>query len=155
MSAEPQSTSADKLRDLFDSKTLRDREDAIRKDLESRGVVDVAEKEKALVRSLALTQLALSFQLIYSLIYGSQIAILKSLNTARLGVSRDKVKEIYDFAASRHPDTYKNYAYERYLAFLADSGLIAEEGGLVFVTPLGVEFLQFLARTGKPEFKPL
>ncbi len=137
----------------FDSPVLRDQENLINGELT--GVRTAPEKEKFLVRALALTKLALAFEQIHSIIWGSQIYILEYLNDRRtLGASKQDIKtSFYDVAIARWP--FIN-PYETYLGFMKASNLIREENESLFITNFGVEFLRYLTSTGKSNarFKP-
>ncbi|MGA1980793.1 MAG: hypothetical protein ABSG99_09605 [Sedimentisphaerales bacterium] len=132
----------------FDSPVLREQVDLINNELTS---MQASEKERFLVRYLSIVKLELAFERIYSIIWGSQIYILEHLNDRRfIGASKEDIKtSFYDPAVTRWPTFFRNYSYEAYLAFLKSSNLVREEGPLLFVTDFGVDFLQYLTRTGK------
>jgi len=77
---EKNQSSVEQLMDLGHSITRDELEHSIRADLDQRGVVSAADKERVLIRYLAATQMALSFQQIYMDIFGSQITLLRNLN---------------------------------------------------------------------------
>jgi hypothetical protein len=144
----------EKLMNALESPALKATEDEIRKDLENRGTVD---KEKVLIRYLAVASLSILFERINALIWGSQIYILEHLNTIRTGVNKDEIKRLfYDDAITRYPLYYVGYSYEAYLRFLKASQLIIEENEILKITNLGVEFLRYLAETGRStaRFRP-
>jgi len=144
----------DELMKALESPVLRREEEAIRKDLESRGVID---KEKVLIRYLAVAYLSILFERINALIWGSQIYILEHLNTIRTGAHKDEIKRLfYDDAKTRYPLYYATYSYEKYFGFLKSSHLIIDEDVVIKITDVGVEFLRYLAATGQSSarFRP-
>lgn len=159
-SQEPVDTTAsstEKLMKALDNPALQEGEDLINETLRKAGIKEGPEREKLLIRYLAATNLALTFERIDSVIWGSQIYILEHLNESRLGVSKEKIKAAYyDDAVEKWPPFFANYSYDNYLGFLKDSNLVLEKDRYLFITKLGVEFLQYLARIGKSgaRFRP-
>ena len=151
------SPTEDRMRE-FDSPVLREQENSINAALTRGGTTQGPEKERFLVRALAITRLALAFEQIHFIIWGSQIYILEYLNDRRLiGASKENIKtSFYDIAVTRWPNFFTNYSYDMYLGFLKASNLIREENEVLFITPFGMEFLQYLTNTGKSSahFKP-
>jgi hypothetical protein len=136
----------------FDSVILLESETFIKKDLENRGLDD----KKAidiLSRHLAATQLALRFEYIYSSIWGSQINLLKYLNSrAPYGDTVESIKSIfYETATSLYPEVYNNYSFEAYIHFLISRTLIVQSDNIFNITNLGRDFLIYLIQTGKSE----
>lgn len=147
------SSTEDRMRE-FDSPILREQENLINESLTRVG----PEKERFLVRDLAITKLSLAFERIYSVIWGSQIYILEYLNDRRLiGALKEDIKtSFYDDAVRRWPDRFVGYSFDMYLGFLKESNLIIEKNESLFITNFGVEFLRYLTSTGKSgaRFKP-
>jgi hypothetical protein len=149
--------SAEKLMKTLDSPVLIQGENLIKEALDKAGVGEGTERENLLIRFLAVTNLALTFERIDSIIWGSQIYILEHLNTNRLGIARGDIKSLYyDEATKRWPTFFGTYSYDAYLGFLKNSNLILEQDGNLLITNFGVEFLQYLARVGKSgaRFRP-
>jgi len=138
----------------FDSPVLQEQKRLINEALTRVG----PEKERFLVRELAITQLSLAFERTYSTIWGGQICILEELNDRRtLGSSKEEIKtSFYDVAVTKWPNYFTNYSYDEYLDFLKASNLMREENETLFINALGIEFLQYLTQTGKSgaRFKP-
>ena len=143
-------SSTEKLMKELDSPVLREQEDLINNTLNKLGVKQGTEKEKLLIRYLAATHLALVFEQIYSTIWGSQIYILEHLNEQRQGVTKGDFKTLYyDDAVKKWPNIFVGYSYDAYIDFLKNSNLILEKNGYLLITIRGVEFLQYLTRTGR------
>ena len=144
--------SADELMKAFDSIVLLDVETAIKKDLENRQLGN-KEAIDILSRHLAATQLALRFENINASIYGSQINLLKYLNSrVPDGETAENIKSyFYDSAAILYPNLYNHYPFEAYLYFLTSRTLIIGTGNIYNITNLGRDFLIYLVQTGKSE----
>jgi hypothetical protein len=135
----------------FDNAVWRAQEDLIKKDLEDKNL-SIEGKINYLTKKLAVTSLARSFEFIYSSIWGSQIQILKLMNSQN-GVPIEVIKPFYDLASNNYPVVFTNYPFEKYMDFLAVHGLILKKNDLSFITEYGREFLAFLVYTGKSEFR--
>jgi hypothetical protein len=95
----------------------------------------------------------------YRLIFGSQIAALKQLNT--LGpLTVRQAREIYNITALRNfPETFKDEEFPAWGGYLINRGLVTLEPGeptedtKAFLTPLGKDFLLFMVGRGLIEYK--
>lgn len=141
------SSTEDRMRE-FDSPVLLEQENLINRELTS---IQGLERERFLVRALATTNLAFAFEQIHSTIWGSQICLLEHLNNRRIiGASKEDIRiSYYEDAATRWPAFFTNFSYDMYLGFLKESNLIIERGETLLITEFGVDFLQYLTRTGK------
>ena len=147
--ADTNKTPTEELMETFNSQIIREREVAIQTYLETRSVSSNNDKIKVLTRHLAIVQLFSSFEKTYNLIYGSQVCILEELNEKRLGVLKEDIKRFYDDGEIKWPQFFLDYSFDAYLNFLKTSGIITEKDGCLFITNYGVEFLEYLARTGR------
>lgn len=146
-------SSSDELMRAFDRISLRQQEDLIKRDLTDKGLENNSEAAKVLIRHLAATQLALFFERVNAIIWGSQINILQHLNAKVEGDTRDAVKSYYDIAATIHPDLFQAYSFENYLNFLIGYGLITESTSRLYITQLGQDFLIFIAETRRTGYR--
>jgi hypothetical protein len=150
-------SSTDAIMKKFDNPLLREQEEIINENLKKDGILQ-ADKEKVLIRYLALTHFELSFLRIESAIWGSQIYILEELNDRRTsGSSKESIKiNHYDDAVKKWPERFVGYTFDMYLDFLKSSNLVLERDGNLYITNLGVEFLQYLAKIGRSgaRFRP-
>ncbi len=137
----------------FDSPVLREQEQRIRRDFESQHITGPAAFE-VLIRHLAVFQIGYFFEWAYSQIWGSQLFILQTLNATSAPVPLQRVRPIYDAAAQQHPEAFASYPFENYINYLVTILLIARTNGNISITPLGREFLAYIARVGKPFIKP-
>ena len=87
---------AQELMRALDSSALLEQERLIKADLEKRGLEHTGETIDVLVRHLAGYQLAVAFEEIYRLIFGSQIYILKRANETRVltGASVEEIRRL-------------------------------------------------------------
>lgn len=151
--AKESKSSIEELMRTFDSAVLREEEKFINEDLERRGLSNNKDVIDVLVRHLAATRLELYYERINVQIWGSQISILKYLNSTRQGQPVEKLRPFYDNMAKLYPDNFAHDSFERYLNFLTSWNLIVQRDGLYYVSMLGKEFLSYLVRTGQPELR--
>ena len=116
--------------------------------------IHVGEKEtiELLTMHLAATQLVLLAEQVYRLIFGSQILLLKLLNTSG-AIPEEKLRHYYEDVKSRQPEFYATYSFEGYMGFMASHRLISKEGEYT-ITVIGKEFLKWITDAGVPENKP-
>ena len=124
--------------------------DPVAQELETRLLVEVANlppehREKTLVRALTNSQMARSFALAYSNIFGSQISALEKLNAS--SVSRDEAARMFEELKARDP-IFVDLTLEQYLQFLFDWKFISQQNGQLFITQTGRNFLQFMVSSG-------
>jgi hypothetical protein len=119
---------------------LKDRETAIRRDIETLFPSDMTGRVNSLITHLAATQLVLAFESINKLIWGSQLELLLHVNSSFNGAAVDDVKVFYEKAAAAHQAGLKEYPFENYLRFLINSGLLIRTNGRVYITPFAKEF---------------
>ncbi|MBU4288097.1 MAG: hypothetical protein KKI12_08000 [Proteobacteria bacterium] len=111
---------------------------------------------KVLVKHLAGTQLLLAFERIHSIIFGSQIFLLKRLNeSAGVGKPMVFVEQHIDHVRNMFSENLSSWTNEQYLQFLFDRILIVRNDEQLHVTNLGVEYLTWLVRNGRSDNKPL
>lgn len=135
---------------------ITDFEGRIKNELITKGLSTNEDSIKVLIRHLAGTQLLLSFEQIHSLIFGSQIFLLKKLNeVAGQGRPFSFVKNYFDHVKSLYPDALGDWSYDQYLEFIFGRSLIISHNEQVHITNLGVEYLTWMARNGRREENPL
>jgi hypothetical protein len=151
----PTSKEVQDLLQTFDSPALLQQEQVLVADLQARRLDSTSDTTKVLVRHLAKTRLALACELVYRLIFGSQIALLKSINTMGGSMSEADVHQFYETVVSANPNIFPADRPEPYLNFLVRQGLLFPQDGHFLITDFGREFLVWLAQTGALENKPL
>jgi hypothetical protein len=130
------------------SPMIRETEEIIERDLVQRNLTTPRDREEALVRSLAIANVALHYEKIYQTIWGSQIDALRYVNP-RSGVSDSELRPIYERAKVVWPNFFYSYSFEQWLAFMVESKLLLRKESLLFITVSGREFLQYLVGTAK------
>lgn len=133
----------------FDSPLLVEAERLILNDLKERKIEDAPDRERALLRSLASTNIILHFERVHGLMWASQLACLRYLNTIDHGAEQKELAPIYEHAKSEYPAWYENQTFERWLAFLRAYNLITEREERLVITVAGREFLKYLVAAGK------
>ena len=112
-------------------------------------IADPQTRERALSTFAAAMMVSWTFEKIEAGIWGSQIQLLQSLNTAPAGITREWIKEnFFDVAQKQFPAWYSSYSFDQYLGFLSSFNLIAA-GPMVAITEHGREYLVWRVRLGK------
>ena len=143
---------ADELLKEFDNALLVEREKFVRAELERLHIDPGSDRERILIRLLAALSLVQAFERTYTLIWGSQISVLQSLNSAG-SVRVDLLRSWYDQAAAREPGLYDGYKFENWLGFLQMNLLILRSGECVTISLEGREFLKYLLHQGYTLYK--
>lgn len=157
---EQSSTSAEAVQQLLDvvgnSIVISEHEELIRRDLRSKGLVVDGDTNKVLIKHLAGTQILLAFERVHSLIFGSQIYLLKKLNEVA-GQGRDLkfVLNHFEHVKGIFPNELGDWNADQYLAYLYSQILITRYMDQFHITNFGVEFLTWMARNGRREDKAL
>lgn len=127
-------------------------ETRIRNDLTARSLQIDGETSKVLIKYLAASRVALEFEQIQNLIFGSQIFLLKKLNEVTgVGQALPLVQAHFAHVQQTFPDSFSDWSLENYLHFLVDRALIVYQDGKYHITNLGKEYLVWMARTGRRE----
>jgi len=102
------------------------------------------ERTQRLVFSLAEAQVERQFELIWGIIFGSQIAALRRI--MQLGtISIDDLKKYFDEEVrSIDPELYAKFDFNHWLRFLLEQNLIVVEDGRVSLADNGRDFLVFV-----------
>ena len=97
-----------------------------------------------LLRNLTDTFIQLGFERTYRYIFGNQIRLLKSLNTAGQQ-SRELMEKYFDGVKSQRSEL-KDGDLDQYLQFLFNETLIRLDGDVYGITIKGQEFLMWITR---------
>jgi hypothetical protein len=95
----------------------------LRSELEKRAGQDKDQKIEILLHALASTNVQLVHERNYNQIFGSQIVALNQMNQIG-GSDEQALKDIYNNAVARWPESYKHFTFEDWKAFLLKSGLV-------------------------------
>jgi hypothetical protein len=151
----PTSKDIQSLLQTFDSPALLNQEKMIFADLKARGLDTDSDTTKVLVRHLARTQLNLGCEFVYRLIFGSQIALLKRVNSAPGGLTDNEAKQFYELITERHREIFPVDDSGPFFEFLIRQGLILRDGGRFHISGFGKEFLAWLVQSGVSEYKAI
>jgi hypothetical protein len=111
-------------------------------------------KIEILTKEYAETFFYLRCQAVYNSIFGSQINLLKILNSHKpYGLNKNYIKDYFNDITQKYPDFFATWTYEMYLNFLKQSILITTNESNFCITEFGVDFLVWLQRTGYTENK--
>lgn len=145
------------LKDVQRNAVIDEMVENIEKELKSRSLSYDSPTEKVLIKYLADAQLLLQFEQTYNVIFGSQISLLKRINT--LGrMTQGELQAFVGGVFQQFPDQFRGWDLDSYLAYLYNSLLITndkENDNKVGLTVRGVEFLAWMTRSGKEEKKGL
>lgn len=140
------------LRNVYMPPIALEQAELIRKDLNN-FKLDQSDQVGILVNQLALTQLRVRAEYTYRTIFGSQIALLKFLNTSG-GGTRARLLEFYETAKTQFPNLYETYSFEEYLNYLMSQGLVvAHPPDRYIITVAGREFLKWMTEASVLENK--
>lgn len=141
---------------IGNSIVINEFEKQIIKELNEKDMVLTTEVETVLVRHLAGTQLLLAFVKIDKYIFGSQLNLLKELaSIAPEGFTSNEIKEYYENVKLDFPNSFKEWDYKKYLAYLYSSVLITKNGDKVHLTNFGQEFIDWISLNKADEIRGL
>lgn len=136
------------------SPTVKAREELIRAQL-ARLKFDLDDPltVEVLIRNVAYSQTITAFETFYRLIFGSQLAVIRSLSKGPM--NEDQLLGLFQRAKKRFPKFYASYTYEEWRDFLINQGAILHdpERGVYELTTAGREFLIWMVNTGVSENK--
>jgi hypothetical protein len=136
--------------DLYSRSPIQiEKEDQIRKELSERGLTNDEEKVKLLIRALATNIIQADCERISLLIFGSQLELLIEMNAHGQGMKIQHVEKWYLETIKTNYPALVNLPFEDYIGFLYRQGLAVIEADVVKVTNFGIEFMQYLVRTGQ------
>lgn len=127
----------------YDNPLLREQETRILTDLKTRGLGECEAANKALIRSLAGTQILLIFQDIQGHIYASQVTALNYLNSRNAPAPPQDLQPIFDLAKRQYPELYVSYGFSEWLGFIIAWQLVEERNGHLTISQVGHEYLKW------------
>lgn len=115
---------------------------------------ETAEKIEFLIHANATLWAQLAHERVYRLIFGSQLRLMLSLNTAG-GLTTVQVREQYDIAAGQFPQLYANSTFEQWIGYLTgQSQVTVDQQGNYHLTPEGRGLLRYIIDWKLPPEKP-
>jgi hypothetical protein len=116
----------------------------------NKGLADSPTIIPYLIDRISVLGIAYQYEHTYSIIFGSQLLILKHLNDYPDGLSKEIIKQtFYNPVATTYKKVYDNYPFDNYLNFLELFGLIKIEEKIVKITPFGNGFIGYLTKQRK------
>lgn len=158
---QPKKNANENVQELIDrignSIVITSLETRIKDELKEKDLEIDSDTSTVLVRHLAGTQLMLEFERIHSVIFGSQIYLLKDLNSSIPdGLLKEEVYAHIERVRQHFSESLANWSNEQYLSFLYSSILIVDgDGNTIHITNMGVEYLIWITRNGFRDNKPL
>lgn len=143
----PKLKDAEDLLSIISSQSIITYENSIRNDLKELKT-DEPKQIEILTKALASIQGKLYYQSVHNAIWGSQLSLLRHLNTAPKGSSLEVLKVFYDLGAAKTPSMYTNYKFEQYSEYLIGSHLIEKQDNCYFISQLGIDYLSYLTLYG-------
>jgi hypothetical protein len=134
----------------FDNPLLLEAEELILQDLKQRHIETPEGRERALIRSLASTNIVLHFERVYNAIWASQVSSLRFLNSREDGADSSELVPFYESGKAGYPVWYANHPFQRWLEFLQVFNLVLCRDGRCHITVAGMEFLKYLVASRKP-----
>jgi hypothetical protein len=88
--------------------------------------------------------ISLAFELDHAIIWETQVPALKLIRAAGpRGIRVQRLHSWYLESAGHYPELYDGCSFRRWLEFLEQAQLIAQEAGRVLLTENGVKFLEY------------
>ena len=114
-------------------------------------------KFNKLIEELVKATISLSFEEIYSAIFGSQIDLLFKLNERpNSGMSSDEVNLHINVVKTLYPNQFREWSNEQYLVFLCQtSSLVNRKDDRYFITEKGTNFITWIISNSRSRKKPL
>jgi hypothetical protein len=141
---------------IGNSIVINEFEKQIIKELNDKDMELSTKVETVLVRHLAGTQLLLAFIKIDKYIFDSQLNLLRELaSIAPEGFTSNEIKEYYENVKLDFPNSFNDWDYKKYLAYLFSSVLITKNGDKVHLTNFGQEFLDWISLNKADEIRGL
>lgn len=138
------------------SVALNEVEGRIRAELTAKSLPVDTETSKVLLKFLASSTLRVEFEQIHSLIFGSQIYLLKKLNEVPgRGLPRAVLQKHFEHVKSLYSESFSDWNLEQYIEFLVGRSLIVENNGVFHLTNLGNDYLVWITRSNRPENRDL
>lgn len=134
---------------------INDYEEKMKKELQENKLSTDGDTVKVLIKHLVGTQLLLAFEQIHSLIFRSQIILLKKLNeVAGQGIKIELINKYIEKIKESHSEL-EDWTADQYLQYLRSQLLIVGDQDRIHISNLGVEYLTWMVRNGRNEDRPL
>jgi hypothetical protein len=105
-------------------------------------------REESLKHTLIDQYCGLLLERVSRFLYGSQIDVAIFLNANNNRATLAEIKRFYDTAATNFPEIYKNYSFEKWLAFMQTNGIVGTSDNIVGATPIGKALIAYMQMRG-------
>jgi hypothetical protein len=134
-----------------DNAWINERRRQIEVRIEALGLQSDSQKCSWLTRELTLAFIANEFEVLYRVIYSSQISVLLVANRSLgAGLAESVLRASYDQIKARHPEYYveRDISFDSWLGFLLGQDLLRRDSDVFHLTVRGHTFLHFLVGRG-------
>lgn len=121
-------------------------EENIEKTIAAKNISEPQEVIKILRGHAALWLLAYQYEIIYHIIFGTQISFLHHLNANPGGLEKSDVTPFYDRSVALG---LRDFTKDKYMEYLIDSGLVEVKDDKYVLARVGKGFLLFLLEANK------
>ena len=128
-------------------------ESLIIRDLAAANIQNQEEKERILISHLASTQLNAAYERINNSIFGSQIELLRYLNSVPNPVELISLELFYSNAAKKYPEYYNNYSLQAYTNYLLNMNIVVHSDAGYNISKFGNGYLVYIAEKGLTGFR--
>jgi hypothetical protein len=126
------------------SASILEREKTIQNQLQAFNLKNEEEKISVLSRALATARVALEFNNIANIIFGSQVTLLIQLSGTHNGITQNQAEIIFEQAKTAFPELHGERKLEDWLMYLHSSNLITLTENKIDITQFGTDFLKHL-----------
>lgn len=130
---------------------VKERKDKIKEELDELNCANEAEEKERVITALATSQIMHNFEIIYGIIFASQIILLKKLNTSYNPLTKENIEGFFASFQKNLPDPLSDFTLDSYLKFLYEFELISFSENIYNITKKGIEYLAWMERVGKAE----
>lgn len=141
-------TESRRMSKAYQNQIITNEEEVIRKQISEAKLAN-EETISILINHLANSNFLVLVNVIDKIIYNEQIELLEYLNTHRNAPqSLDTLEQFFNKWQEKSKKT--SYNFTNFLNFLIEYGLIQQNMGGYSISSLGIEYLSFIVRVGRP-----
>lgn len=126
------------------SASILEREKTVHNQLQAFNLKNEEEKISVLARALATSRVALEFNNIANVIFGSQVTLLVQLSGTHNGITQNQAELIFEQAKTAFPELHGERKLEDWLMYLHSNNLITSIENRIDITQFGTDFLKHL-----------
>ena len=126
------------------SASILEREKTVHSQLQAFNLKNEEEKISVLSRALATARVALEFNNIANVIFGSQVTLLVQLSGTHNGIAQNQAELIFEQAKTEFPALHSDRKLEDWFMYLHLNNLITSIENRIDITQFGTDFLKYL-----------